>query len=163
MIQYKQIQESILEWVGNIFLRELNHFNRSCALDPKDTNKVNIAPEPSSSSNVVISNEDDSSVGDFTKDSKVRFLRKRNIIDKPISHRQNTSIEELEERPTANWIRRQLQHFAQVRRDVCFYESVLSFNRSVSSFCRKMNQKLVLLLQQSPLSRPHPYPPSKQQ
>ncbi|CAF4748934.1 unnamed protein product, partial [Rotaria magnacalcarata] len=51
------------------------------------------------SSNVVISNEDDSSVGDYTKDSK------------------NTSIEELEERPTANWIRRQLQYFAQSRRD----------------------------------------------
>ncbi|CAF3809984.1 unnamed protein product [Adineta steineri] len=68
-------------------------------MDPKDRNNVSIAPEPSSSSNVVISNEDDSSVGDYTKDSK------------------NTSIEELEERPTANWIRRQLQYFAQVRRD----------------------------------------------
>jgi hypothetical protein len=33
---------------------------------------------------------------------------------------KNTSIEELEERPTANWIRRQLQYFAQARRDVCF-------------------------------------------
>jgi hypothetical protein len=31
---------------------------------------------------------------------------------------KNTSIEELEERPTANWIRRQLQYFAQARRDV---------------------------------------------
>ncbi|CAF1209350.1 unnamed protein product, partial [Didymodactylos carnosus] len=45
----------------------------------------------------IVSNEEDSSVGDYAKDSK------------------NTSIEELEERPTANWIRRQLQHFA--RRD----------------------------------------------
>ncbi|CAM4768497.1 unnamed protein product [Rotaria magnacalcarata] len=68
-------------------------------MEPKDTGKVSIAPEPLSSSNVVISNEDDSSVGDYTKDSK------------------NTSIEELEERPTANWIRRQLQYFAQSRRD----------------------------------------------
>ncbi|CAF1123406.1 unnamed protein product [Adineta ricciae] len=66
---------------------------------PKGKGKCNIAPEPSSSSNVVISNEDDSSLGDYTKDSK------------------NTSIEELEERPTANWIRRQLQYFAQARRD----------------------------------------------
>ncbi|CAF4603583.1 unnamed protein product [Rotaria sp. Silwood1] len=68
-------------------------------MESKDTHKISIAPEPSSSSNVVISNEDDSSIGDYTKDSK------------------NTSIEELEERPTANWIRRQLQYFAQVRRD----------------------------------------------
>ncbi|CAF2393123.1 unnamed protein product [Rotaria sp. Silwood2] len=68
-------------------------------MEQKDTNKVIIAPDPSSLSNVVISNEDDSSVGDYTKDSK------------------NTSIEELEERPTANWIRRQLQYFAQARRD----------------------------------------------
>ena len=63
-----------------------------------DSNKVNNTPEPSTS--IVISNEDDSSVGDYTKDSK------------------NASIEELEERPTANWIRRQLQHFAQARREV---------------------------------------------
>jgi hypothetical protein len=68
-------------------------------MDSKETTKSSIAPEPSSSSNVVISNEDDSSVGDYTKDSK------------------NTSVEELEERTTANWIRRQLQHFAQARRD----------------------------------------------
>jgi hypothetical protein len=67
-------------------------------MDSKDTGKVVISPE-ASSSNVVISNEDDSSVGDYTKDSK------------------NTSIEELEEKTTANWIRRQLQHFAQARRD----------------------------------------------
>ncbi|CAF4568808.1 unnamed protein product [Rotaria socialis] len=67
-------------------------------MEPKDVGKVSIAPEPSSLPNV-ISNEDDSSVGDYTKDSK------------------NTSIEELEERPTANWIRRQLQYFAQSRRD----------------------------------------------
>ncbi|CAF5216970.1 unnamed protein product, partial [Rotaria magnacalcarata] len=40
-------------------------------MEPKDTGKVSIAPEPLSSSNVVISNEDDSSVGDYTKDSKV--------------------------------------------------------------------------------------------
>ncbi|CAF0785219.1 unnamed protein product [Rotaria sordida] len=68
-------------------------------MELKNTNKVSITPEPTSSSNVVISNEDDSSIGDYTKDSK------------------NTSIEELEERPTANWIRRQLQYFAQARRD----------------------------------------------
>jgi len=68
-------------------------------MDGKDSTKTSIAPEPSSSSNIVVSNEEDSSVGDLTKDSK------------------NTSIEELEERPTANWIRRQLQHFAQARRD----------------------------------------------
>jgi hypothetical protein len=43
-------------------------------LDSKDTNKINITSEPSSTSNVVISNEDDSSVGDYTKDSKVRLL-----------------------------------------------------------------------------------------
>jgi hypothetical protein len=35
---------------------------------------------------------------------------------------KNTSVEELEERPTANWIRRQLQHFAQARRDVCLID-----------------------------------------
>ncbi|UJR10556.1 hypothetical protein I4U23_014756 [Adineta vaga] len=62
-----------------------------------DSNKINNTPEPSTS--IVLSNEDDSSVGDYIKDSK------------------NASIEELEERPTANWIRRQLQHFAQVRRE----------------------------------------------
>ena len=31
---------------------------------------------------------------------------------------QNASVEELEERPTANWIRRQLHFFAQARREV---------------------------------------------
>jgi hypothetical protein len=47
-------------------------------LDPKDRNKVIIAPEPpSSSSNVVISNEDDSSLGDYTKDSKVSLLKEK--------------------------------------------------------------------------------------
>jgi hypothetical protein len=44
-------------------------------LDSKDNTKVTIAPEPSSSSNVVISNEEDSSVGDYTKDSKVILLK----------------------------------------------------------------------------------------
>ncbi|CAF4335997.1 unnamed protein product [Rotaria sp. Silwood2] len=66
-------------------------------MDSKDSNRVNNTPEPSTS--FVISNEEDSSVGDCTKDSK------------------NASIEELEERPTANWIRRQLQYFAQARRE----------------------------------------------
>ncbi|CAF0768934.1 unnamed protein product [Rotaria sordida] len=66
-------------------------------MDSKDSNRANNTPELST--NFVISNEEDSSVGDCTKDSK------------------NASIEELEERPTANWIRRQLQYFAQVRRD----------------------------------------------
>ena len=46
------------------------------SLDSKDSHKASITPEPSSSSNVVISNEDDSSVGDYTKDSKVRFVQK---------------------------------------------------------------------------------------
>ncbi|CAF0947926.1 unnamed protein product [Adineta ricciae] len=62
-----------------------------------DSNKANNTPEPSTS--IVVSNEDDSSMGDYIKDSK------------------NASIEELEERPTANWIRRQLQYFAQARRE----------------------------------------------
>ncbi|CAF3390712.1 unnamed protein product [Rotaria sp. Silwood1] len=66
-------------------------------MDSKDSNRIHNTPEPSTS--IVISNEEDSSVGECTKDSK------------------NASIEELEERPTANWIRRQLQYFAQARRE----------------------------------------------
>ena len=54
-------------------------------LDSKDSNKASITPEPSSSSNIVISNEDDSSVGDYTKDSKVRFVqRKKTRIEKMV-------------------------------------------------------------------------------
>jgi hypothetical protein len=41
----------------------MEHFNL-------DSNKANNTPEPSTS--FVVSNEDDSSVGDFTKDSKVK-------------------------------------------------------------------------------------------
>ncbi|CAF1527816.1 unnamed protein product, partial [Adineta steineri] len=44
---------------------------------PKDRNNLSIALEPSSSSNVVISNEDDSSVNDYTKDSKKNDLKTR--------------------------------------------------------------------------------------
>ncbi|CAF3534665.1 unnamed protein product, partial [Rotaria socialis] len=66
-------------------------------MDSKDSNRAYNTPEPST--NIIISNEEDSSVGDCVKDSK------------------DASIEELEERPTANWIRRQLQHFAQARRE----------------------------------------------
>ncbi|CAF1070974.1 unnamed protein product [Adineta steineri] len=78
-----------------------------------DSSKVNNTPEPSTS--IVISNEDDSSVGDCTKDSK------------------NTSIEELEERPTANWIRRQLQYFAQARREKSELKSRSSALTTVTS------------------------------
>ena len=53
--------------------------NFSSYLDPKGKGKCNIAPEPSSSSNVVISNEDDSSLGDYTKDSKVSRIRHESI------------------------------------------------------------------------------------
>jgi hypothetical protein len=53
---------------------------------------------------------------------------------------KNTSIEELEERPTANWIRRQLQHFAQARRDVCCLFSHFFYMIHFRSFSfRRMN------------------------
>ena len=88
--------------------------------DSKDSNKLNITPEPSSSSNVIVSNEEDSSAGDGPKDSKVRETeRERMTRETPVAF-QNASVEELEERPTANWIRRQLQNFAQARREVNF-------------------------------------------
>jgi hypothetical protein len=48
-------------------------YHQSFYLDPKDGNKVSIVAE-ASSANIVISNEDDSSVGDFTKDSKVSSI-----------------------------------------------------------------------------------------
>jgi len=80
-------------------------------MDSKDSNKIQLT----SSSNFIVSNEEDSSVGDGPKDSK------------------NTSIEELEERPAGNWIRRQLQYFAQARRDKSESKSRSSAIVTVSS------------------------------
>ncbi|CAF1029352.1 unnamed protein product [Rotaria magnacalcarata] len=82
-------------------------------MDSKDSNRVHNTPEPSTS--IVISNEEDSSVGDCAKDSK------------------DASIEELEERPTANWIRRQLQYFAQTRREKNELKSRFSALITISS------------------------------
>ena len=45
-----------------------------------DSNKANNTPEPSTS--LVVSNEDDSSMGDYIKDSKVRRERKRRVGNK---------------------------------------------------------------------------------
>lgn len=65
LIKLKLTQASIQEWVSKKSLSIERSFVHL------DSNKANNTPEPSSS--VVISNEDDSSVGDGTKDSKVRI------------------------------------------------------------------------------------------
>ena len=64
-IKDRRIRESTPEWVRRIFSSFPSSFSLS-HLDPKEASKSHEL-----SSNVVASNEDDSSVGDYTKDSKV--------------------------------------------------------------------------------------------
>ena len=69
VIKHKLIQVLIPEWVSE---EEMDI--SSLKIDHSDSNKVNNTPEPSTS--VVISNEEDSSAGDYTRDSKVRLNKK---------------------------------------------------------------------------------------
>ena len=64
LIKLKLTQASIREWVKLVRQESFE------TIRDLDSNKANNTPEPSTS--IVISNEDDSSVGDGTKDSKVR-------------------------------------------------------------------------------------------